>query len=99
VVGKMDVPTKSRRFVSDFAASACGVLILLFTLWAFNERFREQFAFGAADGAAALNQVNEFALLLALVAGQVVREQSVEHAWMMGFGAAALVLVIFLLRV
>jgi hypothetical protein len=103
VVAKMDVPSKSGRFVSDFAASACGVLILLLALWAFNERFREQFSFGAggADGAgiAVLNQVNEFALLIALVAGQVVREQSVEHAWMMGFAAAALVLVIFLLRV
>jgi hypothetical protein len=98
----MDVPSKSGRFVSDFAASACGVLILLLALWAFNERFREQFSFaGGADGAglAVLSQVNEFAVLIALVAGQVVREQSVEHAWMMGFAAAALVLVIFLLRV
>lgn len=87
--------------MTDLAASVCGVLLLLLALAAFNERFREQFSQGAsADGAgvAALGQVNDVALLIGLVAAQVVREQSVEHVSFMAFTGAALVFVIFLLR-
>ena len=84
--------------VTDLAASVCGVLLLLLALWAFNERFREQFSHGASAGVAALGQVNDVALLIGLVAAQVVREQSVEQVSLMAFTAAALVFVIFLLR-
>lgn len=87
--------------MTDLAASVCGVLLLLLALAAFNERFREQLAQGAgADGAgvAALAQVNSVALLIGMVAAQAVREQSVEHVSLMAFTGAALVFVIFLLR-
>ena len=101
MVAVMNVPSRSGRLVTDLAASACGVLLLLLVLAAFNERFREQFSQGAsADGAgvAALGQVSNVALLIGLVAAQVVREQSVEHVSLMAFAGAALVFVIFLLR-
>lgn len=97
----MNVPSRSGRLVADLAASACGVLLLLLALAAFSERFREQLSQGAgADGVgvAALAQVNSVALLIGLAAAQVVREQSVEHVSLMAFTGAALVFVIFLLR-
>jgi hypothetical protein len=87
--------------VTDVAASVCGLLLLLLLLAAFNERFREQFSQGAsADGAgvAVLDQLSNVALLVGLAAAQVVREQSVEHVSLMAFAGAALVFVIFLLR-
>ena len=101
-VAVMNVPSRSGRLVTDLAASVCGVLLLLLALAAFNERFREQFSQGAsADGAgvAALGQVNDVALLIGLVAAQFVREQSVEHVSLVAFTGAALVFVIFLLRI
>lgn len=87
--------------MADVAASVCGVLLLLVVLAAFNERFREQFSQGAStDGAgvAALDQINNVTLLIGLMVAQVVREQSVEHVSLMAFAGAALVFVIFLLR-
>jgi len=97
----MNVPSRYGRLATDLAASVCGVLLLLLALAACNERFREQFSQGAsAEGAgvAVLGQVNNVALLIGLVAAQVVREQSVEHVSLMAFTGAALVFVIFLLR-
>ena len=96
----MNVPSRSGRLVTDLAVSVCGVLLLLVVLAACNERFREQFSQGAdGAGVAALGQVNDVALLIGLVAAQVVREQSVEHVSLMAFTGAALVFVIFLLRI
>lgn len=97
----MNVPSRSGRLATDLAASVCGVLLLLLMLAAFNDRFREQLSQGvSADGVgvAVLGQVSHVALLIGLVAAQVVREQSIEHVSLMAFAGAALVFVIFLLR-
>ncbi len=96
----MNVHSRYGRLATDLAASVCGVLLLLLALAACNERFREQFSGASAEGAgvAVLGQVNNLALLIGLAAAQVVREQSVEQVSLMAFTAAALVFVIFLLR-
>ncbi|HXG88826.1 MAG TPA: hypothetical protein VNJ02_10855 [Vicinamibacterales bacterium] len=72
---------------------------MLIALALFNDRVREHLSIGSSDGFAVLGQVNDVALLIALVAAQAVREQSIEHVSLMAFSGAALVLVIFLLRV
>lgn len=94
----------ARRVIGDVAASASGVLILLLALAVFDQRFREQLAAvtgggpGAAEVASMGNQVTNLALVVSLVVVQFFRQQSVEHAHLMVFTAAAIVLALFLMR-
>lgn len=99
----MDVPSRSGRFVGDLAASVGGVLILLVTLAAFSEGFRDQLGMGDgisanAIGLAVVGQMNNLALVVALFTTQIIRGQVAENASLVAFTGVTIVLVIFLLR-
>jgi hypothetical protein len=91
----------ARRAISDFMVFASGVVILLFALVVFDDRFRQQLsvtASGSGDFVSAGKQLNELALVAALIVSQFAREQVDEHMHWAVFTAAAVVLVIFLAR-
>ena len=76
-------------------------MVLLFALVVFDERFRQQLAAtGAASGdvTSVGRQVNELALVAALIVSQFTRDQFGENWHMAVFTTAAVVLVIFLSR-
>ena len=80
---------------------ASGIVILLFALIVFDDRFRQQFsmtASGSGDLVGVGKQVNELALVAALIVSQFAREQVSEHMHWAVFTVAAVVLVIFLAR-
>lgn len=80
---------------------ASGVVILLFALIVFDDRFRQQLsmtASGSGDLVGVGKQVNQLALVAALIVSQFAREQVGEHVHMAIFTTAAVVLVIFLSR-
>ena len=91
----------ARRVVGDFLIFASGVLILLFALVVMDDRFRQQVSTSmssAGDLAGVGRQVNDLALVAALVVTQFAREQVTEHVHWAVFTTAAVVLVIFLSR-
>ena len=96
----MGVSSKTRRAVGDLAASASGLLILLFALVALDDRFRERltgFAVGG-HGADDLASFGQRVRDLVLFAAQVARDQGLDHLPVMIFMVVAIVLVAFLLR-
>jgi len=91
----------TRRVFSDFMLFATGVVILLCALVLFDDRFRQQLSLstsGSGDIVGAGKQVNELAMVAALIVSQFAREQVSEHLHWAVFTAAAVVLVIFLTR-
>lgn len=91
----------TRRVFSDFMLFASGVVLLLFALVVFDDRFRQQLsltASGSGDIVGAGKQVNELAFVAALIVSQFAREQVGDHLHWAVFTAAAIVLVIFLMR-
>jgi len=91
----------ARRVVADFLVFASGVLILLFALVVMDDRFRQQVSMSvssAGDLIGVGQQVNELALVAALIVTQFAREQVGEHVHLAVFTTAAVVLVIFLSR-
>jgi hypothetical protein len=91
----------ARRAISDFMVFASGIVILLFALIVFDDRFRQQLSMTAAgpgDLMSVGKQINELALVAALIVSQFAREQVDEHMHWAVFTAAAVVLVIFLSR-
>ena len=80
---------------------AGGVVILLFALIVFDDRFRQQLsatAAGSGDAMTVGRQVNELALVAALIVTQFARDQFGDNWHMAVFTTAAVVLVIFLTR-
>lgn len=81
---------------------ASGVAILLFALVVFDDRFRQQLsatASGASDVMGVGRQINELALVAAVIVSQFAREQVGEYGMHMAvFTTGAVVLVIFLSR-
>ena len=80
---------------------ASGVVILLFVLVVFDDRFRQQLSLttsGSGDIVGVGKQVNELAMVAALIVSQFAREQVTDHLHWAVFTAAAIVLVIFLTR-
>jgi hypothetical protein len=90
----------ARRAISDFMMFAGGVVILLFALIVFDDRFRQQLstAAGSSDAMTVGRQVNELALVAALIVSQFARDQFGDNWHMAVFTTAAVVLVIFLTR-
>lgn len=91
----------ARRAISDFLLFAGGVVILLFALVVFDDRFRQQLsmtASGSGDIVGVGKQVNELAMVSAVIVSQFAREQFGEHMHWAVFTAAAVVLVIFCTR-
>ena len=91
----------ARRVFSDFMLFAGGVLVLVFALVLFDDRFRQQLsitASGSGDLVGVGKQVNELALVAALVVTQFAREQIGDNTHWAMFTVAAIVLVIFLTR-
>ena len=91
----------ARRAFSDFLLFAGGVLLLVIALVVFDDRFRQQLALtpaGSGDLVGVGRQVNELALVAALIVTQFAREQVGEHTHWAMFTVAAIVLVIFLTR-
>lgn len=75
------------------------MLILLFALIVFDDRFRQQLSMTAAsDPMAVGRQVNELALVAALIVTQFARDQFGDNWHMAVFTTAAVVLVVFLSR-
>lgn len=77
------------------------MLLLLLALVVMDDRFRHQLSMSASstgDLAAVGRQVNELALVAALIVTQFAREQFGEHMHLAVFTTAAIVLVIFLSR-
>jgi hypothetical protein len=95
------ISSTARRIIGDFMIFASGVFILLFALIVVDERFRQQLSATASNPGDVVRlgqQVNDLALVTALIVAQVVREQVGEHVHFAAFTAAAVVLVIFLTR-
>jgi hypothetical protein len=90
----------ARRAISDFMMFASGVVVLLFALIVFDDRFRQTLSATAASGDAMTvgRQVNELALVSALIVTQFVRDQFGDNWHMAVFTTAAVLLVIFLTR-
>jgi hypothetical protein len=91
----------TRRVFSDFMLFATGVVILLFALVVFDDRFRQQLSLtvsGSGEIVGAGKQVNELAIVTALIVSQFARNAVSDHLHWAVFTAAAIVLVIFLTR-
>jgi hypothetical protein len=92
----------ARRVISDFLVFASGVVILLFALVVFDERFRHQLSATAAASSDVMGvgrQINELALVAAVIVSQFARDQVGEYGVHMAvFTTGAVVLVIFLSR-
>jgi hypothetical protein len=98
---RVGMTSTARRVVGDFLIFASGVLILLFALVVMDDRFRQQISMSmssAGDLVGVGRQVNDLALVAALIVTQFAREQVAEHVHMAVFTTAAVVLVIFLSR-
>ena len=88
-----------RRRMGDVLLSVGALAILLVALVSVDDRVREQVtqllnAGPSTELVAVESQVRE----LTSVVFQAVHDQSIEHAPMMIFGAAATILVLFMLR-
>jgi hypothetical protein len=80
---------------------ASGIVILLFTLVVFDDRFRQQLSLttsGSGDIVGVGKQVNELAFVSVLIVSQFARDQVGDHWHWAVFTAGAIVLVIFLMR-
>ena len=88
-----------RPFSSGLAAAG-GVCVLVFGLAAIDGRVREQIAFAFSHRGPTEEIVSVGSQLqeIAMIAAQAIRDQSIEHAPMVIFALAALVLVLFLTR-
>lgn len=89
-----------RRPFSSGLATAGGLCALVVGLAAIDDRVRDQVARAFTSG----GPTEEFASVgsriqeMAMIAAQAVRDQSIEHAPMVIFALAAMVLVLFMTR-
>ena len=88
-----------QRPFSGGLTAAGGVCALVVGLAAIDDRVREQIAHAfSSKGPSEMATAGTWLLDLVLIAVQAVRDQSIEHAPLVIFGLAALVLVLFMLR-
>jgi hypothetical protein len=88
------------RAFSDVLISAAALLTLIVVLAAFDVRVREQISLRVGAGSPS-TQVSDASVAIRDVVSVVVtavRDQSIEHAPMVIFVLAAIVLVLFMLR-
>jgi hypothetical protein len=78
--------------------SVGALAIVLFTLVSVDERVREQFSLRMADPSAQLASASTQVRDLTSVIVEAARDQSIEHAPLMIFVLAAVVLLLFMLR-
>lgn len=93
--GCLDMAFTRRRIV-DVVAAIAGVSLLIVALMVFDQRTRH--AWSGADFASVGEDVNYLAVGVALLVTQVVRGEVAEHAHLLVFTAAAVVLVVLLMR-
>ncbi len=88
-----------RRVFGETLTTIGGVLLVLLALVAFDGRVRDRLSAIAAGGPTAqIAGAGDRAHEIILVVLQAVRDQSLEHAPMMIFALAAMVLVLFMTR-
>jgi hypothetical protein len=93
----MRTSTTPRRVIGDVAISAGGLLILLFTITAFDYHLRDHAA-TTAEVASLGHQVSNLSLVAAVAVVQFTRQQFADNAHLAVLTIAAAVLVVFLLR-
>ena len=90
----------NRRAVNDAAISLSTLVVLLLALVAIDDRVREQIALRVSAGPAAqISDLGSRAGDVVSIVAVAARNQSIEHAPLMIFALAAVVLVLFMLRI
>jgi hypothetical protein len=88
-----------RRTLRDALMSAGALIVLLMALVSVDDRVREQFSLRLASGPSAqLRTASAHVRDLTSVVVEAARDQSIEHAPLVLFVLAAIVLVLFMLR-
>jgi hypothetical protein len=88
-----------RRTLRDGLMSAGALIVLLLALVSVDDRVREQFSLRLASGPSAeLRNASGQVRHLTSIVVQAARDQSIEHAPLVLFVLAAIVLVLFMLR-